>query len=233
MSAANAVMPAPPAPPRTAEKSRRFKLWELLLLILSLLVCGGSALLYATGYPIRNIIFGLQDDLVDRPVGKVGELQGSVRRQLRKGTEFKDLPNQDTLYNRDTVVTGPESGAKLEIENGSVIELGPSTMVRLIFAEGGALGGISRAPILEVIQGEVTGTAAAAPILIKSRTGTREIAKNSQEKVVQAKPAPVMKTAKVELPPMPTVATLPPPVAQVAPVPPPLWFPSQLQPPSQ
>jgi hypothetical protein len=217
MSAASAVMNKPPAPP-AAVNARRFKIWELLLLILSLALFGGSALLYATGYPIRNIIFGLQDDNGDRPVGKAGSLQGSVRRQLRKGTEFKDLPNQEILYNRDTVVTGPDSGAKLDIEDGSMIELGPNTMVRLMFAESGSLGGISRAPVLEVVQGEVTGTAAAAPILIKSRTGTREIAKNSQEKVVEAKPAPVLKAARFELPPMPTVASLPPPVLQAAPV---------------
>ena len=217
MSTPVAATPVLPPPPLKAHSSgRRFKAWELLLLLLSLIFTSGSALLYVTGYPIRNIIFGLQSDEIDRPIGKVSNAQGSLRRQLRKGTEFKTLPAEETLYNRDTVVTGPDSGATLEIEDGSVIQLGPSTMVRLVFAEDGALGGISRAPVLEVIQGDVTGKAAAAPLRIKSKTGTREIAKNTQEKITAPKPAPVLKVAKVSLPPMPTVATLPPPAIPVA-----------------
>jgi len=210
----------PSAVKKVSARSLRFKTWEWLLLIVSLAVTTGAALIYSTGYPIRNWIFGLEDTELDRPIGKVSNAQGSIRRQLRRNPEFKNIPMEETLYNRDTVVTGPDSGATLEIDEVGAIELGANTMVRLVFAEQGALSGIKRATVVDVIQGSVTGKAKAAPILLRSKTGVTEIAKNTDKKVEAPKPVPVLKVARVQLPPMPTVVNLPP--APAIPIPPPV-----------
>jgi hypothetical protein len=213
------------ATPKSSNKSAisasRFKAWEWFLLVLSLFITTGAALIYSTGYPIRNWIFGLESTELDRAIGRVGTARGSIRRQLRKNPEFKEVPIQETLYNRDTVVTGPDSGATLEIDEVGSIELGPNTMVRLVFAEQGALSGIKRTTLVDVIQGSVTGKAKAGPILLRSKAGVTEVSQNTDQKVEAPKPQPIQKVARIQLPPLPTTINPPAPVALPATPPPP------------
>ncbi len=217
------------AAPATTASRGRFKTSEWVLLALSLAVTTGAALIYSTGYPIRNWLFGLESDQVDRPIGKVGAAGGTLRRQLRRNPEFKAIPPEETLYNRDTVVTGPDSTATLEISDAGSIELGPNTMVRLVFAEQTSIGGASRAPVVDVIQGSVTGRAQAAPLLLRNKGTIKRIERNSDEKVTAPKPEPVKKVARVELPPMPSIASLPPPAS--LPAAPPIAAPEVAAPP--
>jgi hypothetical protein len=204
---------------KTLKASSGFKVWEWALLALSLAVTTGAALIYATEYPIRNWIFGLENTEVDRPIGRLDTAAGSIKRQLRRATEFRAIPSQETLYNRDTVVTGPDSAATLEIDEAGSLELGPNTMVRLIFADQATLGGIKRAPVVDLIQGSVTGKAKAAPILLRTKSGTTEVTQSAEQKIQAAKPVPEKKVARVALPAMSTIMSVPPTTPVAAPPP--------------
>src|SRR6478672_7986958 len=99
-----------------------FKAWEWLLIALAIFLLAGSSTLYVSGISLRRWLLGWNDDTTAEQIGKMGLKKGTLRRQLNSETEFRDLNTQEPLYNYDTVVTGPDSNATLELDDGSTIE---------------------------------------------------------------------------------------------------------------
>ena len=113
--------------------SIKFKIWEKILLTLSLILLIGSFYILVSQFPLRNYLFATFRDEHRAPVGYLRMKKGTVSRQLQKDTEFKKIDQRTPIYNMDLVITDAQSSASLEFESGAKIELGPNTMVRLAF----------------------------------------------------------------------------------------------------
>ncbi len=187
-------------------KKFNFRVWEIALILISLLFFVASLILYVSNIPIRGYLLGIHEDETQTQVGSLGQSAGEVKRQLMTDSEFTRIGTSAPLYNQDTIVTGPDSGAQLSLEDGSTIDLGPNTMVTLAFESRLSLGGISRGATVNVVTGTVTGVAKTAPIKIRSRREVVTLATNVRQ-TVKAPPIPMV--APPLPPPIPTPAPLP------------------------
>ncbi|OFZ20473.1 MAG: hypothetical protein A2X94_10695 [Bdellovibrionales bacterium GWB1_55_8] len=155
-------------------------------------------------------------------VGILAESAGTVRRELLGESVFGPIETNEALFNEDTIVTAAGSSARVELDDGSTIELGPNAMIRLAYESEFSLTGISRVPKVDVVAGQVTG-----------RAKTRELRIRSGEKVVsipkqtsQTLKSPVWKKTRAPLPPKAPPAPakaviMPSPSPSPSPVPPP------------
>src|SRR5688500_12276554 len=57
------------------------------------------------------------------PMAKVEWYESSVRRKPPDTVLWNDVATEDPLFRRDSVRTGSESGARIKMESGTVIEL--------------------------------------------------------------------------------------------------------------
>lgn len=105
----------------------------------ALVVSGGLGLLalglalFFSNIPVGTYLFGWVDSFDLQPVARVGTLQGAARRKAITHSEFNPVTSQTVLYNFDTIVTDPDSQTTLQLDDGGTIELGPRTMVKLVF----------------------------------------------------------------------------------------------------
>jgi hypothetical protein len=198
-----------------------FKLWEKFLILFSVLLFVTSLGLYVTDFPLRKYIFGLSEEDGQIVVGTLKDKAGTLKRQLLGETSFKNIEAGTTLYNMDVLVTGPDSDAVLQFENGDSIKMGPSTMIRLAFQSSLALDGISRSGRLDVVSGKVTGQTVKKKIVIASKEGITEI-KPDTKQTIEIKDIPIR--PKVVPPPVIAKAEVP----LTAPTPPPLPLPVAL-----
>jgi hypothetical protein len=150
----------------------------------AILLFAGSFYLYVTDYPLRRLLFNIDDEGHGHPVGRVSLLQGGLRRQFSGEAEFKGIDRDESLYDEDTLVTGPDSTATLVLDDGSTIELAPNTMVRLHFLTRLTLGGISRAASVDVVAGDIKN---------KGSDDTRLVVHKAARPIVVAKVIPVPK----------------------------------------
>lgn len=190
--------------PKVKEK---FKKSEWIVILLALLIAFGSTWYYFFG---RGILSDGDGQGVEK-VGVLAESTGTVRREQLGTAVFEAIETNMPLFNEDTIVTAADSTARLELDDGSTIELGSNAMIRLQFESEFSLSGIHRVPKVDVVAGQVTG-----------RAKTRELRIRSGEKVVSI----AKESVQTFQPPVWTRNAPPPrpkPVAQatVAPAPPP------------
>ncbi len=174
---------------------------------------------------LRRYFLGESFEGTQSEVGFLALAKGDVKRQLVSESEFKYSPTQAVLYTRDTLVTGADSGATVELKDGSTIELGPNTMIQLTFTEGFSLAGINRKSLVNVISGEVTGQAKAKNIILKAQNKRVDVV-GPVKQTLRVAPEPPKAIAIA--PPSPTPVPLPPPPS---PSPEPVPVPSPLPPP--
>ena len=188
----SAAAMAPLEPPTDS----RFKRWEIILIAFGLLLSTSAGYLYVADISLRKFFLGWDDGDAEREVGTLDVARAAVRRQKGSESEFLKIARETRLYNYDTIVTETDGGATLKLDDGGTIELGPSTMVQLVFDNVASLGGISR-PEVNVIVGKVTST----DVKIK-----REPAP-----VPKPKPRPVVALPRPEPKPSPTPVPTPTP----------------------
>jgi hypothetical protein len=134
------------------------KQWEILLLLLSLLLFITFSTLYATGISLKYWFISGSGSSEYR----VGMLKGNssgVRRQLSGEGSFDYIEQNDVLYNHDTIVADPDGHATLILDDGSEIELGEGSMIRLAFESNLMMSGISRLTRVNVLAGKVSARA--------------------------------------------------------------------------
>src|SRR5689334_7357565 len=107
------------------------KLWEAVVILLCGILFFVSLLIYFTGFPLRNYLFSLKEDPGAVRIGQLKLVTGPVRREIVGQTEFTLIPKGSVLFMKDTIVTGNESTATIALDDGTLIELGPKTMVKL------------------------------------------------------------------------------------------------------
>jgi hypothetical protein len=223
----------------TQERESRLRPWEYVLLGLFAVVFAVSFYFYVTDFPvIRRYFFGLQEAQSTRPAGTLKRSSGKVRRQKASQAEFQQVSTGDSLFHLDTLVTGPDVEAEIQLVDGGEILLAPNTMVKLTFDSQISLAGISRRTNLELIQGSLSGSAKNPNVVIKTSTGKSTTLsglgkQRIEEKLVQpAKPAIIPPVALISpAPPVPVVAPAPPAAIALAPSPSP--SPSVAPPPPQ
>lgn len=187
---------------------------ELGIVAFGVCLFAGSSALYVSDFPIRNYVLGLEEEGGQVEVGKLGHATGSVRRQISGESDFREVGATAPLFNMDTIVTPPEGSATVLLGDGSKIELGPSTMVRLAFELQLSLGGIFRAANVEVVTGSVTGEAKTRKIVVRSRGKAVTITKASPKQVIKAElpaPPPPPKPRPVQVAAVPSPSPSPSP----------------------
>lgn len=181
-------------------RESRYRPWEWGVIVFGLALLVGSSTLYVSGVSLRRYLLGWDDGEGSEEVGKLATKAGNVRRQLGMETEFKSIESSATLYNYDTIMTSSEGGATLQIDDGSKIELGPDTMVRLAFNM--RLGAPSSTTV-EVVTGEVTGVSGSRNMTLRSRK--------------QSVPVSGQKSLRVGRPPKPKPSPSPTPTPSPSP----------------
>jgi hypothetical protein len=184
------------------------KPWELTLVVSGGLLFLSSSVFYFSGISLGRLVLGWDDDAVAEPVGRLLRKQGSVRRQGVAQNDFDAVGTDAQLFNFDTLVTGPGAGATIGLDDGGTIDLGPNTMVKLEFERRLELGGIARAPSLQVVTGRVTTRARARRVVLHSATETVSVSADDQGSI----------SSFVE-PPKPVLAVLPVPLSSPSPSP--------------
>lgn len=189
-----------------------FRLWEVVLILLALILLGGALTVYVTGFPLRRYLFGLPEVGRNAPVGKLTQATGSVKRELSGEAEFKGISAPETLYNEDTIVTGDQTFATVLLNDGSSLDLSPNTMIRLSFADELTFGGITRKAQVDVVSGSVTGQNTDPNLTITRAEAARPRPSNrpSQRPLALARPIQLPSPAPIPAKPSPSPSPLDP-----------------------
>ena len=174
----------------TKKRKARFEKLEIFLIAFGSLLLVSSTYLYWTQFPLISLIFKLENSQSNEIVGKLKLTQGQVRRKLAKDSAFNKLPVNENLFNYDTVVTGPESEATLEFEDGSEIQLGPRTMVKLEYERFLNFQGINRRTRVQLVSGRVKGKSKvkSANLILQSSSKKLIVSNKENEKILEVTP---------------------------------------------
>jgi hypothetical protein len=199
------------------EKRLELSKWEVgTVSAFAALFCASLAL-YLQGFPLRRYLFYLPEEEAGFQIGTVLIKKGNVTREMLGDPGFRSVETSAPVFNEDTVVSGPNSTAILQLDDGGTIELGENTMVKLNFDSGFSLEGITRArraAKVQVVSGKVTGQAKARKIILATRNQEEKILTAAEKVPAQIAAAPV--AAPV---PIPVVSAAPVAIASPSPVP--------------
>lgn len=178
---------------------------EIRYYSLGIVICVASLALFASDYSFRKYFISDPDGLTLERVGFVTGPDGidlkrsAATRQKEGDAEFRPLSDREPLFNQDTIVTSEKSEATLVLLDGSVIQLGPSSMVKLSFQPkilwGLGSGTISRVAKVELISGNISGESVTGGLAIVSKTETISLAANQQATLSEAAPIPKIRVA--------------------------------------
>ena len=175
----------------------RLKRWELALTVLGATLFAGSAYLYLSNTSLRELLWGEEFE-AGQKIGKVGEIRGSLKREFADSMSFKPVSRSSEVFNRDTVMTDASSTALIELDDGSIIELGPSTMIKLIAGSRSVFGGVSF-PKVQMVSGNLKVRATAGEIRVRSRAQEVRVEKQMARQVSVSADAPVINPADTRL----------------------------------
>lgn len=174
------------------ENKARFKKWEVALMVVGALAFSSAGYMLFTDKPIKLSWFGLDEFGGDlKKIAILETSTGAFKRKTTVDPAFREIPVATDLFNRDTVVTGPTTQSKITFDDGSFLELQENTMMILSFESELGLGGVNRVPKVQVISGNVTGTAKTGKIIIKSDQGEVSVNAGQKETVQSVAALPV------------------------------------------
>lgn len=166
-----------------------FHIIEILIILFGISLFSASSYIYTNEISLRKKLFGWQDETALDQVGLLSSGTGLIRRKTTTGRSFALISSNAQLYNLDTIVTGPAASARITMSDGSEIELGPKTMIKLEFESNLSLQGISRTATVNVVSGKVQGRSKKQKIILKSKNKTIELTKEKAPQAVEAKVA--------------------------------------------
>ncbi len=202
----------------------RLKGWERALTLLGTTLFFGSAYLYLSDTSLRELFWGETYE-AGQSIGRIGAIRGNLKREFAESLAFRPIFRRSSVYNRDTLMTDANSTASVELNDGNVIELGPSTMVKLVAGSRSVFGGVEF-PKVQMVSGNVKVRASTGEIRVRSRNQEIRVAKEmalqlsvasdgpsrnpSNSRLVQIGEAvPIERAVELKLPP----PALPSPVA--------------------
>ena len=110
--------------------------------------------------------FGLLVDSEQKPLGKVEYTISSTLRKSLSSQRFFAIDNQQKVFDRDTIMTKESSEAVMSLSDGGSIDVGPDSLVELVFRETNPLDSNSGELILNVKKGTVTGVSGMGKIKV-------------------------------------------------------------------
>lgn len=175
---------------------------KILIGLLALLLVGVVGL-YISGGSLKSVLFGISSQEGEK-VGVVKAVTGQLKRQPKDSLEFLDAKLNADLFNEDTVMTGPDDRATIELFDGSLLELDPGSLVRLSFESAQGVGGIERRVLVDIVAGNVKGDTSRPKLVL--RRGGQPVARSNV-----AQPSPAATTSTPEPTATPTSEPSPDP----------------------
>ena len=133
-----------------------------------------------SGTSLRRYWMGWEELGPGTPIGKLEASAEGTRRRLKQESVFGGVRAGALLFSRDTLVTAAQGTAKVLLDDGTQIGLGPSTLIELQFESKLTLSGIARRAVVEVVTGAATAT--------RSRKRATDIQSPVREVVLKAGP---------------------------------------------
>lgn len=149
---------------------------------------------YYNDYPLVRAMLGLSEESGKVLVGYVIKKEGTLQRQLAGDTGFKSIDIQTPVYNKDVIVSGPNSDALIQFQKGGGIRMGPSSMIRISFVTGLELGGIKRHTSVELVSGKVINQSSDDAVELKAQGKTFSLKANKTQGIEVKAGAPVRAT---------------------------------------
>ncbi len=128
-----------------------------------------------------SIYFLLQDDSAAvkargelTAVGKFNQSRNDVRRRVQSGFTWATVSPKDTVYEGDSIFTGDESDASIQLESGGKIQIDPKSLV-VVRTQGKSLA-------LDLQYGSLVGKVSGdAPLLISQNGQLQELTSEDAE----------------------------------------------------
>lgn len=208
--------------PSSSGKGRKILIALLILLLL------GAIGIYVSGGSLKSVLFGISTQEGEK-VGIVKAVTGQLKRQPMDSLEFLEAKVNSDLYNEDTVMTGPQDRATVELYDGSILELDPGSLIRLSFEVAKGVSGIERRVLVDIVAGNVKGDATRPKLVL--RRGGKPIPRPSATPALTASPEPIVPTTSEASPePSPEPSETPSPEPSPTPSPEPSPSPSPVPP---
>ena len=132
---------------------------EIFFVAFCVMVFGVSSLLYFNDFSIWRTLNGRDLEAVSLAVGKVSAMTGKPKRRLVRDLDFQELTLGAAVLSQDTLITMDGAELTVEFQNGSQLELGTESLVRLEVVSELGLSGVQRTIQAEVLQGSMRGRA--------------------------------------------------------------------------
>lgn len=161
----------------------KFKKWEVALSALGALLLIGPLLATLLQIPVRKYLFDLSDDSENPKMGFLYSTTGELKRSSAGNRAFEPISSGATLFQDDLVVTGKETSALIQLDEGGQVEVGPNTMLRLALQPELSLGGVRRYEKLEVVTGTVTAKAPKRKIIVRAQDQVLTLAPKTGQKL--------------------------------------------------
>lgn len=156
------------------------RMTENAILLAGILMILGPAALILLNIQLTEKFFGAKDILAQSPIGEVTQPRRVVRKKGEDDSAYLKARQGDPVFEGDTVLTGKESSTRVTLSDGTVLELGPESMIRIEPVRTFSFKGIQKKFEITVEAGAIKAKAKSnsAPVVLKSSQGAvlREIA---------------------------------------------------------
>lgn len=137
----------------------RLRLEEWLTLAFACIGIVAGAIGLWGSFSITQSLLGPSREVVVLDLGQVEDSKGDVQLKGFYKNSFEVLHAGEAFHSEDTIITRSASSVVLRFHDGSVVEVGPDSMVRLRFEPKYELGNTVRVPELDLVEGSINATA--------------------------------------------------------------------------
>jgi hypothetical protein len=161
---------------------------EKIVLAAGLLLLLVPGTILFSNVQIANRFFSSKDILTLSPIGEVVNPSRIVRRRGEDDPAFLTIKSGDPVFVGDTIITGKQSSTRINLSDGSVIEVGPESMLKIAPVRTFSFKGIQKKINVTVQAGAIKARVddEASPIVFQSLKG---------EVLKEIKPAPTPASA--------------------------------------
>ncbi|NDD92913.1 hypothetical protein EBZ37_12610, partial [bacterium] len=154
--------------------SLRSKSTERTILITGILMMAVPGAILSANILLTDLFFASRDILSLSPIGEITLPDRIVRRKGEDESAFRPSRSGDSVFVGDTIITGKESSTRINFSDGSTLELGPESMVKIEPIRSYSFSGIRKKLRVTVQAGSVKASTSSAstPMVFESLAGT-------------------------------------------------------------
>lgn len=151
---------------RIRPDERTFLALGLLFIFIPLLVEFSGLRIFERMAPGKDI-------LNQSPIGEITRQERTVRKRSESTATFSGLRPGDYIFVGDRILTGKEASARIHLTDGSLLELGPESLIRIEPVRTLGFGGVIRKIKITLERGTVKTAVRpdGAPVLIENARG--------------------------------------------------------------